>query len=388
MKILVVQETDWIKRGPHQQHHLFERLSLRGHEIRVIDIDYLWRQDKGPLFAKSKTFTGVSKYYEGAKVDVIRPPIIRFPVLDMVSIVLYHPGIIEKQIRDWKPDIVVGFGILNTYYARKIAEKHNVPFIYYLIDSLHTLLENDLLESIAQYFEKKTLQKTSHVLTINQGLKSYAISMGADENFVNVIPAGIDLEKYQNRPREEMRNKLNISVDSIVLFFMGWLYSFSGILEVAESIIESNEPKFVLLVVGEGDQFESLKKLSEKNPNIILTGRAPYQEIPDLLSCADICLLPAYQNKIMQDIVPIKIYEYMAAGKPIIATRLNGLVQEFGENSGLSYIDDPSEVIMMVQNIEKNNLISRLESEAFKTVLDKDWNCIVNIFENYLLNIG
>ena len=41
MRIIVVQETDWQRRGPHQQHHLFERLSLRGHAITVLDYPIL-----------------------------------------------------------------------------------------------------------------------------------------------------------------------------------------------------------------------------------------------------------------------------------------------------------------------------------------------------------
>ncbi|MDP2766959.1 MAG: hypothetical protein Q8O41_05860 [Candidatus Methanoperedens sp.] len=45
MKLLVLQETDWIKRGPHQQHHLMDRMALRGHEIHVIDYEYLWKED-------------------------------------------------------------------------------------------------------------------------------------------------------------------------------------------------------------------------------------------------------------------------------------------------------------------------------------------------------
>ena len=47
MKILVVQESDWIKRNPHQQHHLMERLSLRGHQVRVIDYPIEWKEEKG-----------------------------------------------------------------------------------------------------------------------------------------------------------------------------------------------------------------------------------------------------------------------------------------------------------------------------------------------------
>jgi len=43
MKLLVLQETDWIKRGPHQQHHLMDRMALRGHEVHVIDYDICGR---------------------------------------------------------------------------------------------------------------------------------------------------------------------------------------------------------------------------------------------------------------------------------------------------------------------------------------------------------
>ena len=46
MKLLVLQETDWIKRGPHQQQHLMDRMALRGHEIRVIDHEYPRKDDK------------------------------------------------------------------------------------------------------------------------------------------------------------------------------------------------------------------------------------------------------------------------------------------------------------------------------------------------------
>ena len=42
MKILLVQESDWLKRNPHQQHHLMERLSLRGHEIVVMYYNSEW----------------------------------------------------------------------------------------------------------------------------------------------------------------------------------------------------------------------------------------------------------------------------------------------------------------------------------------------------------
>ena len=65
MKILIVQESDWIKRGPHQQHQLADRLFLRGHQIRVIDYEILWPPNSPQ--------TGVIKGPTEAEI-VIEPP--------------------------------------------------------------------------------------------------------------------------------------------------------------------------------------------------------------------------------------------------------------------------------------------------------------------------
>ena len=62
LRILVVQESDWLKRNPHQQHHLLERLSLKGLEIRVIDYDIDWRKEKRrKLYTKRRLFDNVHK---------------------------------------------------------------------------------------------------------------------------------------------------------------------------------------------------------------------------------------------------------------------------------------------------------------------------------------
>ncbi|WP_054864922.1 glycosyltransferase [Methanosarcina barkeri] len=78
---------------------------------------------------------------------------------------------------------------------------------------------------------------------------------------------------------------------------------------------------------------------------LILTGKIPFEEIPEHIAAADICLLPAYKNEIMKDVVPIKLYEYMALGKPIIATNLPGVQKEFGFDSGINYIEDSTNTL-------------------------------------------
>ena len=132
MKVLIVQETDWLRRYSHQQHHLAEILSLRGHEIRVVDYELLWKtQGKRELRSRREVFNDVTKMYEGAKVTVIRPGIIKLPLLDYVSLVFSHRREIARQIAEFRPDVIIGFGILNSYLAARMTGKSTVPFVYY-----------------------------------------------------------------------------------------------------------------------------------------------------------------------------------------------------------------------------------------------------------------
>ena len=77
----------------------------------------------------------------------------------------------------------------------------------------------------------------------------------------------------------------------------------------------------------------------------------------------------------MQDIVPIKIYEYMAMQKPVIATRLPGLVAEFGEKNGIIYINTPEEVLDVVHEKFKNKKeIEKISLAGYNFVKDNDWS--------------
>ena len=116
MKILLVQDTDWLLRGPHQQHHLIERLSLKGHDVAVIDYEFLWRtQGKRELRSKRQVLDDVARFYDGARITLIRPGILKLPWLDYVSALFSYRKEIHLQMRDFRPDVVIGFGILGTY---------------------------------------------------------------------------------------------------------------------------------------------------------------------------------------------------------------------------------------------------------------------------------
>ncbi len=331
MKILVVQETDWITRFPHTQHHLFERLTLRGHTIKVIDYGFDWKKDPNRKFyQKREVFPRVSKICEGAGIEVIRPASLHIPVLVYLFLIISHYKEISEQIQKFEPDIIIGFGILNAYIASKLAKQHTIPFIYYWIDALDTLIPEQYFQKIGRFFERKTIKNSRILCVTTEKLKDHLMGLGAELKRIDIVSNGIDFTQFnENIHGEEIRKKYGIKEDQIVIFFMGWIYHFSGLKELAIALADEKAryEKCVLFIVGEGDAYEDLieiKKMHQLGTRLVPTGKQPYSLIPRFIAAADICILPAYpEEKIMQDIVPIKIFEYMAVGKPVIVTRLS-----------------------------------------------------------------
>jgi glycosyltransferase involved in cell wall biosynthesis len=99
--------------------------------------------------------------------------------------------------------------------------------------------------------------------------------------------------------------------------------------------------------VGEGFLKDSLIKRvsnSEYEEKFIFTGMINYEEIPILINIADICVAPfiSRRNRIT-GVSPIKVFEYMACGKPVICSRIEGL--EFVEEEGVGCLIVPEDVI-------------------------------------------
>jgi glycosyltransferase involved in cell wall biosynthesis len=390
MKLLFVQETDWLKRNPLQQHHLAELLSLRRQEVRVIDYELLWKsQDRKELRSRREVFDGVSKIYPQAKVMVIRPGIVKIPWLDYVSLILSHRREIARQIEDFKPDVIIGLGILNTYLAARAARQNSIPFVYHWLDVLHWLIPFGPFQPIGKAIESRTLRLADRVIVVSDALKDFVIRLGASPERVKIVKPGISLQQFNPAINgAPIRKQYGIKEDDIVLFFMGWLYHFSGLKEVALELARTKQDNLRLLIVGEGDAYNDLVRIREEHSlqdRIILTGRRPYHEMPGFIAAADICLLPAYPwEKLMQDGLPAKVYEYMAMQKPMISTRLPGVMREFGEDNGVIYVDRSEDIIAKAMQLIHNGRVKETGLKARQFVEKYGWGNIGDEFEAIL----
>lgn len=395
MRILVVQESDWLEKGPHQSHHLMERLSLLGHEVRVIDYEILWRTHAGhEVVSKRSVHHSVHKATEEGDITVVRPAILKLPIFDYLSLAYTHRKEIRRQIDEYKPDVIIGFGLLNAFIALRLARKARIPFVYYVIDELHRLVPEESLRPLAKLVESSNMKASTIVVSINEALREYTIQMGAHPDKTSVVRAGIDFGLFnQGRDSRVLRRGLGIQEGEVVLFFMGWLYGFSGLKEVALRL--AREPirygRIRLLIIGKGELWDTIERIRMDNHlenKITLLDWKPYKEMPGYIAASDICILPAYNNQVMKNIVPIKMYEYMASQKPVIATRLPGLVREFGANNGVSYVDEPREVVEKAADLVRNGLIESegMKSQAF--VQGMDWKTTTDSFERMLRDIA
>ncbi|MCL0075576.1 glycosyltransferase family 4 protein [Dehalococcoidia bacterium] len=394
MRVLLVQETDWINKGPFQQNHLMEMLSLRGHQVRVIDYEIHWREQRERrVLPRRQVFDKVSRIHSEATVDVIRPGVVKMPGIDYLSLFLFHRREIERQVKEFSPDVIVGFHILSAFLSMKAAKKHNIPFLYYWVDIYHTQLSFPPLQQLAKLLERYSLQGSDKVVVLCERMKDYVIPMGSEPAKTYVIRGSADLRRFDGRAKDmKVARHLGIDSDTKVIGFVGMFHKDLGLEEVIKAMASAGRGDIKLLLVGEGDwsasnKVSELKQLAEAehvSDNVMLTGKRPYEEVPGLMSVADILLLPAYPNAMMQDIVPIKMYEYMAMRKPVISTRLPGVMKEFGEDNGVVYVDRPEDVVAKALELVQNGTVGTIGSKARSFVERNSWDNITDEFEKIL----
>lgn len=375
-----------------------ERLEANGHQIRVIDHEITWRESFSSrssrrFFPLTKRTVHIVKgrTYGKARITLVRPSVLEFSLIDYASMLLTHSTEIYRQIISFKPDVIIGWGLLNSYIAMTMAKRFGVPYVFYAIDLYHNLIPEKALNRLGQTVFHQLLKQSDLVLVITKALRKYAIDHGVDPKKVKIIPGGIDPKRFNPAlSGRKIRNKLQIRPEEVLMLFMGHLYDFTGVPEVAQSLLSYNQnPRIKFVILGKGKMFKELAKLRNKlGDTLILLDWIPYDQLPEYVAAADVCILPAFNIEVMRDIVPIKIYEYLACGKPVIATKLPALFEEFGFENGIVFVNDQQGVIPAVQKLAQNkDTLKNVGLQGASFVAKYGWENLVEKFEQILLDL-
>ena len=161
---------------------------------------------------------------------------------------------------------------------------------------------------------------------------------GVKEDSVLVVSNGANPEFSRPMDKTECRKQLGLSPDGNILVFVGSLKQWHGIdrlIPLMPALVVEC-PGLHLLIVGDGDKRDELKRrIDEKqmSKNITLAGRVPFEEVPIYINAGDICLAPYFEEGLNETgISPLKIFEYMACGRPIITNPVGGLDVLFREH--------------------------------------------------------
>lgn len=352
LRILIIQETNWIDRNVIQQHHLAERLVKRGHHVEVIDFDILWRERSNVArWQPRQVFPAVSKVLDGVSLRVTRPATMQVPLLDNATWTVTSLAELRRQVKDQVFDVVIGLTLTNSYLLALLLHRWRIPYISIVQEPYHTMVPQRWLWSTARAMERRAMQRADRVVVFTPQMCQYANDMGVQAGRTVLLKTGVSLDLFHPHvDGEARRQELGIGPDEWVLFFMGWLYDFSGLREITRSIGE--DPGVLngarLLIVGDGDIYHELRELVETygiSRHVLVTGRRPYDQIPSLVATANVCMLPSILNDTTREIVPMKVYEYLASGRPVVASDLPGLKAEFGHDGGILYANGPVDAL-------------------------------------------
>lgn len=346
MRILIIHEIDWFKKIIFEPHHFAELLSLQGHEVYVIDcqepnIKNLTKGFHTVIIPKS------NRYYDNATVTVIRPPSLLIKGLNRLSNFLTCESVIRKIASEKKIDLILLYGVAtNGIQTIKVSKELNIPVIFRVLDVAHGLVSIPILRQLVKKYEKIVLSQSAKVFAPTNELRNYAIEMGAKADKIKIFPLGINLTDFKPMKKDfKLAKSIGICEDDKVIVFVGTIYDFAGLDTIISKFdfLSKKIEKIKFLIVGGGPflkQLQTMVRKKRKESQIIFTGFVPQKEIPKYISISDLCVNPFRINYVTERILPIKILEYLACGKPVISTPLKG-AKEFlpNENFGIIYSD-------------------------------------------------
>tara|TARA_B100000745_G_scaffold94022_1_gene59323 strand:+ start:91 stop:1281 length:1191 start_codon:yes stop_codon:yes gene_type:complete len=339
MNILVIHEVDWLKKITYEIHHLSELFSLEGHKVYAVDIP-----DPGNFSLDKITRTNIDNYnrvYEKSSVKILRTPIIPIKGLNRLSAYFTSYKFIKKILIEYKIDIAFVYSIVNNIKGTiRACNELNIPIIHRTFDVVHEIIVEKYMSNFVRKMEKESYPKLDLVIANTPFMKTWAEEMGAKN--VIVIPQGVDTNIMKNLPKDkELQKKYNINDNDKVVMYLGSILSHSGLDVIFNDMgkILKEIPEFKLLVVGDGPDLERLKQQSKQlgiYEKIIFTGFVPYKEVPRFCSLADLCINPfrmdgkyAFNDKL----TPVKFFDFLSCGKPVLATPLQGTLYDFPKES-------------------------------------------------------
>ncbi len=304
-------------------------------------------------------------------------PEICFEVLEIVYNFVGYKNI-KKFLNNKEIDFIYERYFFFSWSGAYLARRYNIPIILEVNEiSGIKRVRGQILVRLAKWLEKKTFKKVDAIIVVSNFLKQQIEKKGISSNKIYVIPNAVNSTEFtpDGVLNREITKKYGLK-DKIVLGFVGgfvkW-HNLEFLVQVFKEIVSEKKRSINLMLVGQGSEKAKIEKFvydNQLNTYVNFIGNVAHKEVSIYIKLMDICIIP-HSNEYRS---PIKMFEYMAMGKAIVAPGLepiediitnevNGVLFRVGNKNSLKKC-----LLDLINNNQKRR---RLGEEARNTVLAK-----------------
>lgn len=242
----------------------------------------------------------------------------------------------RDAVRAFAPDLIYERYALFGTTGAALADELSLPFVLEVnapLSEEQAAHRGLAFPNAARSMERHILGKADRVVAVSSALAAWLEAQGVTPSRIMVVPNGVDPERFDTRTMTDERRaatRLRLGLtDRPVVGFVGTLKPWHDVAALlhAVALLRTAGTDVSLLVVGDGPErsaLESLAGLLDLSRDTFFLGAVPHEAVVDLLSIMDVAVAP-YREQESFYFSPLKLFEYMAAGVPVVTARLGDI---------------------------------------------------------------
>lgn len=215
-------------------------------------------------------------------------------------------------------------------------------------------MDDGVVLRLFEKLELKLYQSTKLIVSVTDSFKRVIVSRGISSEKIQVIKNGVDLSQFQKQSKDaELRRLLGID-GKFVIGYLG-THGLAHRLELfAEWASDFDAQKVHFLFVGDGAGKVNLERAVKKYGarNVTLLPPVPKHQVAAHLACVDAVLVPLRKSDLFKTVIPSKIFESAAMGKPILLG-VDGESREMVEEAGIGLYFEPENRLAFSQVVKR-----------------------------------
>lgn len=257
-----------------------------------------------------------------------------------------------------------------------VREEYPALLLSFFFNNLIYEMHDFMLER--EWLYSRIIKNSLITIVITRHLQQRCVeSIGASKNLI-MLPDGVDLNNFGGQiDSNEAKKALRLPLDKKVVLYSGRLSRWKGIYTLIESA-NFLPPEFQIVIIGgfegEGETVRRIIRSSGLSKKIQLLGFRPHTEVPQFVQAADVLVLPnSAKNDISRYFTsPLKMFEYMASGRPIVASDIPSIREVLDEETAVLFPpDNPKALAEAI-------VAAGADSAAVRTKID---NCLNKVRE-------